>query len=173
MDGGLLEQFRYFLKDSIRKRIDFSQTDQNKGIQAPPIEKPYASDGVRLDLVKPGDWKSIPGIDLASAIRNRQSRRAYAKEPLNLEELSFLLWATQGVRGKVGRRPRLEDGAIGRVPSRPGDLSGRAQRGGARRRYIPLLADLPPIAASSSRSSTSPRGLSRLRWGSLSRGEPR
>ena len=30
-----LKRFRNFLKDSIRKQIDFSQTDQNKGIDTP------------------------------------------------------------------------------------------------------------------------------------------
>ena len=100
MDKDLLRQYRFFLKDSIRKRIDFSQTDQNKGISPPPIEKPYPNDSLRINLVKPGDWEKIPGMDLASAIKNRQSRRMYKKEPLTQEEVSFLLWATQGVRGE-------------------------------------------------------------------------
>ena len=51
MDEDLIEQYRYFLKDSIRKEIDFSATDQNKGVDAPPIEKPYPADAVRIDLV--------------------------------------------------------------------------------------------------------------------------
>lgn len=96
-----LKRFRNFLKDSIRKQIDFSQTDQSEGIQAPPIEKPYPADASILDLVKPGDWENIAETDLASAIANRRSRRTYRQEPLTLEELSFLLWATQGVRGRV------------------------------------------------------------------------
>jgi SagB-type dehydrogenase family enzyme len=101
MDSSLLKQYRLFLKDSIRKRIDFSRTAQNRGIDVPPIEKPYAADAVRIDLVKPGEWKHIVGIDLSTAIGNRQSRRVYQKKPLTLEEVSFLLWATQGVRGKM------------------------------------------------------------------------
>ena len=101
MDRDSLKQFRHFLKDSIRKRVDFSQTDQNRGIDVPPIEKPYRSDAVRIDLVKPGEWKNIANIDLATAIGNRQSRRIYQRKPLRLEEVSFLLWATQGVRGKI------------------------------------------------------------------------
>jgi len=101
MDRDSLRQHRYFLKDSIRKKVDFSQTDQNRGIDVPPIEKPYRNDAVRIDLVKPGDWKNIAKIDLATAIGNRQSRRVYRKTPLYLEEVSFLLWATQGMRGKV------------------------------------------------------------------------
>jgi SagB-type dehydrogenase family enzyme len=101
MDEDLIEQYRYFLKDSIRKEIDFSATDQSKGVDAPPIEKPYPADAVRIDLVKPETWKSIAGVNLVAAIGNRQSRRTYQKTPLTLEELSFLLWATQGVREEV------------------------------------------------------------------------
>jgi nitroreductase len=51
--------------------------------------------------VKPDAWKNIAKVDLVTAIGNRESRRAYTKEPLTLEEISFLLWATQGVRGEV------------------------------------------------------------------------
>ncbi|MBE7446843.1 MAG: SagB/ThcOx family dehydrogenase [Planctomycetia bacterium] len=101
MDEDLIEQYRYFLKDSIRKKIDFSKTGQNTGIDIPAIEKPYQTDAVQIDLVKPGEWKNIAGIDLVTAIGNRESSRAYTKEPLTLEEISFLLWATQGVREKV------------------------------------------------------------------------
>jgi SagB-type dehydrogenase family enzyme len=101
MDEDLIEQYRYFLKDSIRKEIDFSQTGQNSGSDIPPIEKPYQVDAIRIDLVKPGMWKNIAGMDLIMAIRNRQSRRTYTNEPLTMEEISFLLWATQGVRGEV------------------------------------------------------------------------
>ena len=105
MDRDLLEQSRYFLKDSIRKQTDFSQTDQSRGLDAPPVEKPYSTAALRLDLVKPGEWSNIPGVDLATAIGNRKSRRVYRQEPLTMEELSFLLWATQGMRGKaVGDR---------------------------------------------------------------------
>lgn len=101
MDKDLIAQYRYFLKDSIRKEIDFSQTDQNRDIDIPPIEKPCRADAMRIDLVKPDSWKTIGRIDLITAIMNRKSRRAYTKEPLTLEEISFLLWTTQGVRADV------------------------------------------------------------------------
>jgi SagB-type dehydrogenase family enzyme len=94
-------QYREFLKDTIRKRIDFSQTDQNQGIPAPPIEKPYASDARRIDLIRPGEWKTMPSCDLAAAIGNRRSRRSFLLDPLTLDELSFLLWATQGLVSKA------------------------------------------------------------------------
>lgn len=101
MNEDLIGQYRYFLKDSIRKEINFSQTDQNRDIDIPPIEKPYRADAVRIDLVKPDAWKNIGRVDLVTAIGNRESRRTYTKEPLTLEEISFLLWTTQGVRGEV------------------------------------------------------------------------
>jgi len=95
----LKNMYRFFLKDTIRKKIDFSKTDQNKGIECPPIEKPYAEDAVTVKLQKPENWENIRKHDLVSAIASRSSRRDYTNEPLTLEEVSFLLWATQGVRG--------------------------------------------------------------------------
>ncbi len=112
MEKDLIKQFRYFLKDSIRKRVDFSQTDQNRGREVPPIEKPYPQNAKRIDLVPPGKWNHIPSIDLKIAIANRQSRRLYREQPLTLEEVSFLLWATQGLRGNV-----IEGHAYRTVPS--------------------------------------------------------
>jgi SagB-type dehydrogenase family enzyme len=37
-------------------------------------------------------------VPLVEAIKRRRSHRRYLEEALNLEELSFLLWATQGIR---------------------------------------------------------------------------
>ena len=87
MDTKYRDQFRFFLKDSIRKQIDFSETDQNRGIAPPPIEKPFPSDAVRIDLAKFGKWQDIPAIDLTKAIRNRKSRRVYTREAMTLDEL--------------------------------------------------------------------------------------
>jgi SagB-type dehydrogenase family enzyme len=100
--GPSREQYRYFLKDSIRRTIDFRSTDQSMNIEPPPLEKPFAADAKRIELAAPGTWKRIPGIDLLSAIQSRRSHRQFTSEPLTLEEVSFLLWATQGVREKAG-----------------------------------------------------------------------
>jgi len=45
-----LELYRNFLKDSIRKTVDFAATDQSRGVEAPPIEKPFRADARRVDL---------------------------------------------------------------------------------------------------------------------------
>lgn len=96
-----LESYRYFLKDSIRKTINFARTDQSRGVEPPPIEKPFSADARRVNLMKQEKWTTIPACDLVVAIGNRKSRRAYRRESLTLEELSFLLWATQGIRQRI------------------------------------------------------------------------
>jgi len=107
-----LGQYRYFLKDTIRQEIDFSQTDQSRGLPLPPLEKPFLADAQRLDLPPVEKGTALGALDLTTAIGNRQSRRSFTAEPLTLDELSFLLWATQGVR------QRLAPGAVLRtVPS--------------------------------------------------------
>jgi len=99
MDKEVLERFRYFLKDHIRKRIDFSQTPQNRGLPPPSIQKPCRADATTVSLPKPESWDHVGGIDLVTAIEKRRSRRTFNKTPLSVEELAFLLWAIQGVRG--------------------------------------------------------------------------
>jgi SagB-type dehydrogenase family enzyme len=91
-------QGREFLKDTIRLEMDFSQTDQARGIESPPLEKPFTAEASRIDLPRPGQWKNIPPLDLTEAVGRRQSRRRFTDQPLALDELAFLLWATQGVR---------------------------------------------------------------------------
>jgi SagB-type dehydrogenase family enzyme len=94
-----IEEYRKFLKDSIRKEIDFRQSDQSQGIPAPPLELPADEDLPRISL--PGLdslKKTTPKMDLTEAIADRKSRRKYTKVSLTLDELAYLLWATQGQR---------------------------------------------------------------------------
>ncbi len=94
---------RQFLKDSLRKRTDFSVTDQNRGVPAPPIQKPFDPGAPRIKLAGSEKWtKVIRNANLDTLVSSRKSRRNYAKEALRFEELSFLLWATQGVRKMAG-----------------------------------------------------------------------
>ncbi len=101
MSDDQLSSYRYFLKDTIRKRINFRLTDQNRGIETPPIEKPPKEGAVLIDLQGKDDWQRIPEKDLTMAIGDRKSRRGYKNESLTLEELTYLLWCTQGVRGNA------------------------------------------------------------------------
>lgn len=103
MSNPLKEQYRLFLKDTIRKRIDFSRTDQNRGVDPPPIEKPVPDKALRIDLPEVRAGKGISDIGLLEAIRNRRSHRTFLGRRLTLDELAFLLWATQGIRGRIDR----------------------------------------------------------------------
>ncbi len=98
-----LESYREFLKDRVRLRIDFRRTPQNRRLPPPPPEKPAPPDAALVDLPPFESWRDRIGtIALVDAIARRESRRRFAPEPLSLDELAFLLWATQGVRETVG-----------------------------------------------------------------------
>ena len=97
------EQYRYFLKDTIRKSIDFRTTDQHKGVPVPPVEKPYDSNARRIQLPRSDHWtQNIEKKDLISAMSNRRSRRRFSSKELSIDELAFLLWATQGISRPAG-----------------------------------------------------------------------
>jgi SagB-type dehydrogenase family enzyme len=94
VDALPLEQRRAFLRGTLSDwRTD---TDDRRGLQPPPAQKPYPAEAKRLDLVAPSEFK-VGTVSVKDAIRNRCSRRNYTSAPFSLEELSFLLWATQGI----------------------------------------------------------------------------
>jgi len=70
---------------------------QKQGKVQPPIELPIPSDAKLIELKKPGEWK-IPQANLQDLIARRQTVRTYSGQALSWDELSFLLWATQGVK---------------------------------------------------------------------------
>lgn len=76
------------------------KSDQETGLPQPPLERP-ADAGKKLIPLTKADALSVPPMDLRTAIDSRHSVRAYEDRPLTLDELSWLLWATQGVH-KVG-----------------------------------------------------------------------
>jgi len=72
-------------------------SDQQRGLPRPPLELPPDPQALVIDLPRP-ETLSIPPLDLRAAIERRRSVRSYIREPIALEELSFLLWCTQGVQ---------------------------------------------------------------------------
>jgi SagB-type dehydrogenase family enzyme len=107
MSDSPLDRYREFLKDTIRQKLDFSQTDQSRGVPPPPVEKPFDADATRIELIGPDQFQGIERLDLLSAIKNRQSHRKFVDESLSLEELSLLLWATQGIRQRFDKGTAL------------------------------------------------------------------
>jgi len=102
MQQSSMEQNRYFLKDSVRKKVDFSRTDQSLGVPPPPIEKAYSPDAELISLIPPAEFQTLPSLDLLFAVANRRSHRQFSETPFTLKEVSFLLWATQGVQEQLG-----------------------------------------------------------------------
>ncbi|MBD3404646.1 MAG: SagB/ThcOx family dehydrogenase [Candidatus Lokiarchaeota archaeon] len=80
----------------IEKEGDWWKSHQQKGIPAPPIVKPVPENAMLIDLVQPEEL-TIKDIPLFDAVSSRKSHRAFTDEKISLEELSFLLWTTQGV----------------------------------------------------------------------------
>lgn len=95
------DELRNFMKSSFAEWREEMVSDQQKSLPQPPLEKPVSIDAKCIDLPQVKNF-TLYQDSLFSAINKRMSRRAYAKENLSLEELSFLLYATQGVKSIKG-----------------------------------------------------------------------
>jgi SagB-type dehydrogenase family enzyme len=73
-------------------------TDQRNNIPQPPQQKPYSPDAQTYPLMPPAEIR-LGKMSVFEAIARRRSHREYSQETFSLEELSFLLWAMQGVHG--------------------------------------------------------------------------
>jgi SagB-type dehydrogenase family enzyme len=96
-----METYRQFLKSDRWDEWAEMETDQKKKIPPPPPQKPCPEGAALIDLVAPTDL-TVGKMELIEAIGRRKSRRKFTRASLTLEELSFLLWATQGVRTVFG-----------------------------------------------------------------------
>jgi SagB-type dehydrogenase family enzyme len=100
-----MEECRSFLRGDLWERWEDLETHQRQGVPPPPPQEPYPQNARLIDLIAPEDLK-VGSLPLIEAIRGRRSRRSFTEDFLTMEELSFLLWATQGVRRAVGSEPR-------------------------------------------------------------------
>ena len=99
-DRETILKYRRFLKvfdDDIEKFPEGFQTDQQKKLPNPPLEKPYPEDGKLVDLTPINEISVGKEATLFATLEGRKSLRVYNEEIMTLEELSFLLWSTQGV----------------------------------------------------------------------------
>lgn len=85
------------------------ESDQEKGIKQPPLQKPYSENQDLIDLPKV-DKDVLIKDNIYDCIMDRKSNRIYKEDEMTLEELSFLLSATQQIKeikggGYVGLRP--------------------------------------------------------------------
>ncbi len=82
---------------------DKFESDQELKRPQPPL--------VKAAKTEPNSWVHLPRDfedlelknDLISLIKDRRSARVYTQEEMSLLQLSFILWATQGVKGLRGK----------------------------------------------------------------------
>ncbi len=79
------------------------ESDQTLRKPQPPLVKaPMRDSSARIPL--PRDFETLDlKHDLISLFRDRKSSRVYTDQPIGLLALSFLLWATQGIKGLRGK----------------------------------------------------------------------
>lgn len=87
---------RKLLKCDWWTSFDEIDTDQALGMPRPEVQKPAPADAVRIDLT-PIEELDLGDASLKQLIMQRRSCRYFSPAPLTLDELSFLLWATQGI----------------------------------------------------------------------------
>lgn len=92
-----LKKMRTILKAWCEENELNSPADQQKGLPQPPLEKWADARGEMIELPEPADFIPIKG-DVVACIRDRVSQRKFLDKSMSIEQLSFLLWATQGVK---------------------------------------------------------------------------
>ncbi len=86
----------YFL-DSEEYEEVVPESDEKKRLPRPSFQQPVPEDARLVNLLPPEDL-SIGRAPFLDLVNSRRSRRKYTSESLNIEELSLLLWSTQGVK---------------------------------------------------------------------------
>ncbi len=109
-----IDNNRNFMKSNYEEMKNIV-SDQMKDLPQPPLQKEYDKDSEIIDLIPIAKIK-IRNDNLTQNIENRKSHRQYKDEPLTLEELSFLLWASQGVKS-VYERNNKSYATLRTVPS--------------------------------------------------------
>lgn len=95
-----IESGRRLLKATFWEKAREIETDQKKGIPHPPLQKPAPEGAPIVELPVPKTVQ-VGEVSVFEAISSRRSHRRFNPSPLTLNELAFLLWATQGVQRVV------------------------------------------------------------------------
>ena len=92
-------EFRNILKTGFA-RLDEHVSDQQLGVDVPPMEKAVEEGATVIELPVP-ESVQLREKDIYKIFQDRISHRKFKDEPLSLSELSYLLWATQGVKETI------------------------------------------------------------------------
>jgi SagB-type dehydrogenase family enzyme len=79
------------------KYPNMAKPDQGQGMPQPALELDWDRNRKLIALPAPKAIR-LGGLSVREAIDQRRTLRAYSRAPLSLEELSYLLWCTQGVQ---------------------------------------------------------------------------
>ncbi len=110
-----VENNRNFMKSDFAESVH-ERSDQAKGVPFPPLNKEIPEGDVKIINLPDPDSLTLAHPNLTQLYKKRESRRAYKDVAISLAELSFLLYATQGIKEVVGngyasRRPVPSAGA--------------------------------------------------------------
>jgi len=94
-----MKEGRKFLRfyDADEYEAVVPESDEQKKLAPPLFQQPYPDEAQLIDLIPPDEF-SIGKAAFLDIVNSRRSRRKYTSESITVEELSFLLWSTQGVR---------------------------------------------------------------------------
>lgn len=99
----LIDAGRTFMKYSSADEYDDFESDQSLAYPQPPLVKPNMRE-VEHAVNLPQNFDDLNSKkDLIQILTERKSSRVYTSEPMNVLQLSFLLWATQGVKEVRGK----------------------------------------------------------------------
>lgn len=99
----LIDSGRAFMKFSPKDEYADFESDQELKRPQPPLVKVNMRESAQaIDL--PRDFSGLNmKKDLIEILTERKSSRVYTDEPMSILQLSFLLWATQGVKDVRGK----------------------------------------------------------------------
>ena len=89
-----------FMHQSENKNLE--PAAEGRGIPQPALELPIDAN-LPIIKLKPAVELNIPKADFLTTVESRRTLRRYTKDPLSLEELTFLLWCSQGVKHVTSR----------------------------------------------------------------------
>ncbi len=89
-------EFRNILKTGFA-RLDEHISDQQLGTEVPPMQKDIHPDAEIIKLPPP-EKVELKENNIFNIIKDRISHRKFKDESISLDELSYLIWATQGVK---------------------------------------------------------------------------
>lgn len=96
----IIKQQREWMKSGFAESEDM-ESDQQLKLPQPALQKPYDENTNKIDLPIVNESILI-NINIFDIFNERISHRSFSSEYISLSELSFLLWATQGVKTVKG-----------------------------------------------------------------------